>query len=147
MTDTIITSKIESVVSIKEVQTAYGLILYHNLEMENGDKISIGKKKEQQLGWELTYEITGDGQQEYDTARSVQKDGGNYTPNSTSNSTSNSTPNNTSNKTKKGDVQELIIRQSSLKAAVDYCDNDKCSPEEICETAEIFVNWVMKKEL
>ena len=28
--------------------------------MENGDKINIGKKKAQQVGWRLTYEIIGD---------------------------------------------------------------------------------------
>ena len=52
------TSKIKTVVSIKPHQTEkYGTTFYHNLEMENGDKINIGKKKEQKVGWELTYEI------------------------------------------------------------------------------------------
>lgn len=136
MTDTTITSKIKTIVNIKEYTNSYGTTLYHSLEMENGDKINIGKKKEQQVGWELTYEITGNGQQEYDTAKSIQKEGGNFVPNNTSS-------NNTS---KNYDVQELIVRQSSLKCAVDYCNNDKCSPEDICETAEIFAQWVFDKK-
>ena len=45
-------SKIKKVVSIKEWKSQNGVIHYHNLEMENGDKINIGKKKEQEPGEE-----------------------------------------------------------------------------------------------
>ncbi len=54
------TSKILSVDSVKEYSTNNRVIYYHNLQMENGDKINIGKNKTQQVGWELTYEIVGD---------------------------------------------------------------------------------------
>jgi len=63
------TSKIKSVDSIKP----WNEIFYHNLTMENGDKINIGKKKEQQVGWELNYEIT-DTSQEWNKAKSVRVD-------------------------------------------------------------------------
>jgi len=43
---------------------------YHDLVMENGDKINIGKKKEQEVGWELEYIIEGEGQ-EFNKAKSV----------------------------------------------------------------------------
>ena len=71
------TSKIKTVVEIKSHTNDYGETFYHNLEMENGDKINIGKKKEQLVGWELTYEVTGEGQ-EYNKAKSVQQE--NFTP-------------------------------------------------------------------
>ena len=44
-------------------------------------------------------------------------------------------------------VQELIVRQSSLKAAVDYSNGSTCSPEDICDTAEVFAKWVFKTKI
>ena len=61
------TSKIKEVVEVKPYNNDYGTTYYHCLVMDNGDKINIGKKKEQQIGWELTYEIVEKGQQEYQT--------------------------------------------------------------------------------
>lgn len=65
------TSKIKRVESVKPYNGQNGTIYYHLLEMENGNKINIGKKKELQVGWELAYEITEKGQQEYEKAKSV----------------------------------------------------------------------------
>ena len=48
---------------------------------------------------------------------------------------------------KDDNVQNLIVRQSSLKAAVDYCRGSSCSPEEICENAELFAEWVLGKKM
>tara|TARA_R100001129_G_scaffold101259_1_gene69319 strand:- start:150 stop:602 length:453 start_codon:yes stop_codon:yes gene_type:complete len=65
------TSKIKEV---KRVSEPYGKFntLYHHLVMENGDKIDIGKNKKQEVGMELTYEITGDvGQHPFTKAKSV----------------------------------------------------------------------------
>lgn len=64
------TSKVAEVVGTKP----WNDVTYHNLVMENGDKINIGKKKLLAVGDELNYEITGDGQQEYDKAKSVMVD-------------------------------------------------------------------------
>ena len=74
------TSKILSVDLVKEHSNSHGTTLYHNLQMENGDKINIGKKKTQQIGWELTYEIVGDKkddgtyQETYPKAKYAQKE-------------------------------------------------------------------------
>ena len=72
------TSKVKTITSVKPYNGQNGTVHYHNLIMENGDKINIGKKKEVQVGWELNYEIVGDQkedgtyQQEYPKAKSVQ---------------------------------------------------------------------------
>jgi len=65
------TSKIKEVIEVKEWGEGERKTFYHNLVMENGDKINIGKKKEQRPGWELTYEILEEGQQEYNKAKAV----------------------------------------------------------------------------
>lgn len=87
------TSKIQQVVNYKEYTTNnYGTTIYHNLILENGDKINIGKKKIQQVGWELTYEIIGDKkpdgtfQQEYPKAKPAQKDEFSQSNNNSNNS-------------------------------------------------------------
>ena len=124
------TSKIKTVVSIKPHQTQkYGTTFYHNLEMENGDKINIGKKKEQKIGWELTYEITEQGQQEYNKAKAVAPE--------SFNKSNNYTPSNSSN----DDRQLLIVKQSSIKAAVEF--DNQCTIEDMLKNAEIIKDWVM----
>jgi len=128
------TSKIKTVVSIKPHQTEkYGITFYHNLEMENGDKINIGKKKEQKVGWELTYEIEEQGQHEYNKAKAVAPE--------SFNKSNNYTPSNSSN----DDRQLLIVRQSSLTRAIEFMqlNNTKCTEDELLNQAETFVQWVM----
>ena len=41
-------------------------------------------------------------------------------------------------------VQDMIVKQSSLKAAVDYCKGDTCSTRDIIDYAEEFYLWVTK---
>ena len=41
---------------------------------------------------------------------------------------------------KSDDVQKLIVKQSSLKAAVDY--DNKCSTEDVLQNAQMFYEWV-----
>ena len=124
------TSKIKTVVSIKPHQTEkYGTTFYHNLEMENGDKINIGKKKEQKVGWELSYEITEQGQHEYNKARAVAPE--------SFNKSNNYTPSNSSN----DDRQLLIVKQSSIKAAIEF--DNQCTIEDMLKNAEIIKDWVM----
>jgi hypothetical protein len=132
------TSKIKTVVSIKPHQTEkYGTTFYHNLEMENGDKINIGKKKEQKVGWELTYEITEQGQHEYNKARAVAPE--------SFNKSNNYTPSNSSN----DDRQLLIVRQSSITRAIEFMqlNNTKCTKDELLNQAETFVQWVMGNDV
>lgn len=123
------TSKIKTVVSIKPHKNSYGETFYHNLEMENGDKINIGKKKEQQVGWELTYEITEQGQQEYNKAKAVAPESFNKSNNYTASNSSND------------DRQLLIVKQSSIKAAVEF--DNQCTIEDMLKNAEIIKDWVM----
>ena len=123
------TSKIKEVVSMKPHENSFGITLYHSLVMENGDKINIGKKKEQLVGWELTYEIVEEGQQEYNKAKAVQKE-------------QNFTKSFNTQSTKPDNVQDLIVKQSSLKAAVEFC-NKECTVEHIIANAEVFYDWVM----
>lgn len=69
------TSKVKNVASVKEWNSPNGVIQYHMVEMDNGDKINIGKKKILSVGDEITYEIIGDvGQHEYTKAKSVKKE-------------------------------------------------------------------------
>jgi hypothetical protein len=127
------TSKIKTVVSIKPHKNSYGETFYHNLEMENGDKINIGKKKEQLVGWELTYEITEQGQQEYNKAKAVAPE--------SFNKSNNYTPSNSSN----DDRQLLIVKQSSIKAAVEF--DNQCTIEDMLKNAEIIKDWVMGNDV
>jgi hypothetical protein len=64
------TSKIKNIVNTNEWKGSNGIVIYHNLEMENGDKISLGKMKKLEVGEELNYEITSTAQ-EYNKAKSV----------------------------------------------------------------------------
>jgi len=41
---------------------------------------------------------------------------------------------------KSDDVQKLIVKQSSLKAAVDY--DNKCSTQDVLQNAQMFYEWV-----
>ena len=41
-------------------------------------------------------------------------------------------------------VQKLIVKQSSLKAAVDYCSGGNFQPNEVLAIAREFVGWVME---
>ena len=128
-----ITSKIKEVVSVSEPYGKFK-VLYHKLIMDNEDKIDIGKQKEQQVGWELTYEIVEEGQQEFDKAKAVSPD---------------KFKSNGQTSYKKDDnVQELIVRQSSLRSSVEsHKGSHKVSDEEILKSAERFSNWVMGKEV
>ena len=43
---------------------------------------------------------------------------------------------------KPDNVQDMIVKQSSLKAAVEFCNKD-CTVEHIIANAEVFYDWVM----
>lgn len=66
------TSKVKFIAECKEYTNDYGTTYYHNIEMENGDKLNIGKKKPLEIGNLLNYEFVGDlGQHEYTKAKTV----------------------------------------------------------------------------
>jgi hypothetical protein len=129
MLKTIAVSKIKEVKSVSEPYGKYQTI-YHKLIMENGDKIDIGKKKKLEVGEELNYEITEEGQHPFNKAKSVWED----------------KSNNFSGGYKKDDsVQKLIVRQSSLKSAVDSCKGE--NHNHILKVAQIYVDWVMEDKM
>lgn len=128
------TSKIKTVVSSKPFTNSFGTTIYHSLEMENGDKINIGKKTEQKVGWELTYEITDSGQ-EYNKAKSAQKveapvsnNGGGFP-----------TPKNEG-------VQRMIVAQSSISSAVAFLrEQGLVEDSDVLALADKFFAFVIKK--
>ena len=139
------TSKIKEVVSVSEPYGQYK-VLYHKLIMENGDKLDIGKTKKQEVGYELTYEFTGDlGQHEFTKAKSVspmREEFNNYVKN-----------NEEDKMTKqewadRDERKELVYaRKAALDCATAYCDADKCSPEKILETANMFCTWIVSGQI
>ena len=129
------TAKITKVVGKKDFTNSYGTTIYHQLQMDNGDKIEIGKKKELKEGWELTYEVTDDGF-EYHKAKSVQPM---LQTTTTTNQTTQSNPSGLN-------VQNLIVAQSSLSSAVAFMENRTPSDsDDVLEVAEKFYKWVLTK--
>ena len=45
---------------------------------------------------------------------------------------------------KDDNVQKMIVKQSSLKSAVDFC-NEGCSVEDVIKVAQKFTDWVMQE--
>ena len=45
---------------------------------------------------------------------------------------------------KDDNVQKMIVKQSSLKSAVDFCSGGNCSPSDVIKVAQEFVDWVME---
>ena len=43
-------------------------------------------------------------------------------------------------------VQKMIVKQSSLKSAVDYCSGGNCSTSDVLKLAQEFVDWVMENK-
>ena len=98
------TSKIKRIESTNDWTGSNGTVHYHSLEMENGDKINIGKKSMRQVGEELHYEIT-DVSQEYNKAKSVNPEFNNQAHGQSNSGGLN--------------VSDSILYQSQLKAATE----------------------------
>ena len=135
----IMKSKIKEIVEINSYENSYGITYYHNLIMENGDMINIGKKKEQQVGWELDYEITDD-QQEFNKAKGIPLEQG-------ATETSEESVKPPYKQVTDDERQTLIIRQSSLTRAQEFYADGKdvmYSPEDVMKLAEKYENWVKR---
>ena len=66
------TSKVKTVHRCKEWGQGERKTFYHDIEMENGDKLNIGFKTQKQVGEELTYKFTDEvGQHEFTKAKTV----------------------------------------------------------------------------
>tara|TARA_R110000744_G_scaffold378122_1_gene493872 strand:+ start:9439 stop:9906 length:468 start_codon:yes stop_codon:yes gene_type:complete len=109
--------------------------------MEDGTTGNMFKKTDNPYigpGDEVQYTINAKG-----TFKVVRDEDGGYKPN---------TPNNnnfakSTNSTTLLSRDELIVRQTCIKAAVDFCKNANCSPEEVTENAQIFRDWVFTEKL
>lgn len=127
------TSKIKEVVRTKDYTGTHGTIIYHDLLMENGDKIQLGKKTLQKVGYELYYEIIDEGH-EYNKAKAIKPEevsGGQAT----------------SQQSKSGlDVQRAIIAQNALTNSVNYHSSTMVGgdTDAIIKTMEKFFNAVIE---
>ena len=96
----------------------------YQVSMANGDSPTFLAKGEfkKSIGQDITYEKN----EQYNTAKMIQ-DKPTFTPKS---------------QQKSDDVQTYIIRQSMLKAAVDYHAGQPVDVNDIMETARVFINFV-----
>jgi len=114
----------------------YGIMYKFEIEFENGDCGEYSSKSQDQnkfiVGNEADYEYIGG---KFPKVKPVW----NNQPMQTK-----ATP--TQNKPQaNNDVQDMIVKQSSLKAAVEFCDKN-CTVEDVIDNAEIFYKWVMTGE-
>ena len=112
-------------------QGKFGTMYKHEIAFENGDSGEYSSKDQYQtkfvVGQETEYEFT-DGK--YPKVKPIN----NWQPNAQA-----STP-----KQSKDDVQEYIIKQSTLKCATDYVIANGGDERKVIEVAEMFTNWVLK---
>ena len=126
------TSKVKKVVNVKLYNGANGTIYYHDLIMENGDKLNIGKKKQLQTGWEISYNIIGDQkddgtyQQEYPKAKSIQPQNGTY--NTRSKSTNS--------------VASFALSYAKDMAVAHINNGQKIDAKQVTQVASVFNQWL-----
>lgn len=112
----------------------FGLMYKHEITFDNGDAGEYSSKEQNQtkfvVGQETEYEFT-DGK--YPKVKPVN----NWQPNAQATSTP---------KQSKDNVQEYIIKQSTLKCATDYVIANGGDERRVIEVAEMFTNWVLKGE-
>ena len=126
------TDKVKKVTANGTWEGNFGMMYKFEVEFFNGDCGEYSSKSKDQTkfveGQEANYEFT-DGK--FPKVKPF------YAP----------PTNNVMTYRKDDNVQNLIVRQSSLKAAVDYCRGSSCSPEEVCENAQLFAEWVLEKNM
>ena len=125
-------SKVKSVQANGTWEGKFGMMYKNEVEMENGDIGEYSSKSQDKdkfnEGQETEYEFIGG---QFPKVKPVYNK-----PEFVSNGATKVNP----------DVQKLIVRQSSLKAAVDYCGDNSESPEECIAIADKFVAWVMNEK-
>lgn len=135
-------SKVKEVKATGTWQNKSGETMHrHDYEMEDGTKLQANHKSELpfKVGDNIEYEVKKEDPQ-YGKSGTVKKpEQGNY-------SGSNSSGGNDT-------VQLMIVRQSSLKVALDLirqnaiADDKKIAANDVMHLAELFTDWVMKPEL
>jgi len=119
-----LTGKIEAIEPMGEIQSKYGTLNKYRVTFESGDIVSFNAKGDfkKNIGDEVTYEKDikyGNGKLVYEKPQQFQPK-------------------------KTEDTQTYIIRQSMLKAAIDFhADNRGRTEHQILETAKYFVNYVI----
>tara|TARA_B100000424_G_scaffold225419_1_gene185566 strand:+ start:95 stop:520 length:426 start_codon:yes stop_codon:yes gene_type:complete len=112
-------------------QGKYGVMYKHEIAFENGDSGEYSSKDENQtkfvVGQKTEYEFI-DGK--YPKVKPIN----NWQPNAQASTL----------KQSKDDVQEYIIKQSTLKCATDYVIANGGDERKVIEVAEMFTNWVLK---
>lgn len=131
-------AKIKEVVRTKDHTNNYGTTVYHDLVMDNGDKIQIGKKSLQKVGWELSYEVIDEGQ-EFNKARSIKPEEVQGTNVFAKSNESFKTPVNGVN------VQNLIVAQSSVASACNFLRDKNADIEDILRYSGKIYEWVLSK--
>ena len=125
-------SKVTNVQASGTWEGKFGLMYKFEVEFENGDAGEYSSKSKDQnkflCGVETEYEYI-DGKFPKVKPVWVQNQ---QQINTGSNNQS----------TKLDNREELIVKQSSLKAAVEFCNKD-CTVEHIIANAEVFYDWVM----
>lgn len=111
----------------------FGLMYKHEIAFDNGDCGEYSSKEQNQtkfvVGQETEYEFT-DGK--YPKVKPIS----NWQQNN----------NSFQQKQSKDDIQEYIVKQSSLKCATDYVIANGGDERKVIEIAEMFTNWVLKGE-
>jgi hypothetical protein len=126
------TSKVKNIEFKQEWKGQNGSVFYHNLWLENGDIGQIGAKEKLPaklaIGSEITYTIETDERgSKIKLVNQKPSFGG-------------------SGYKKSPEDQKMIVKQSSLKAAIDYhvAFGGAKSQADVITTAEMFAEWVMK---
>ena len=126
-------SKVTNVQASGTWEGKFGLMYKFEVEFENGDAGEYSSKSKDQnkflCGVETEYEYI-DGK--FPKVKPV------WVQNQPQQATQ-------SNLQSNNNREEMIVKQSSLKAAVEFCDKD-CTIEQVLDNAEIFYNWVMTGE-
>ena len=126
-------SKVTSVQNNGTWEGKFGMMYKFEVEFEDGNAGEYSSKSQDQnkfvIGEEMEYEFT-DGhfpkvKPVYQQTQSFS--GGSYKKDDT--------------------VQKMIVKQSSLKSAVDYCSKGNCSPSDVVKVAQEFVDWVMEDKM
>ncbi len=123
-------SKVTNVQANGTWEGKFGLMYKFEVEMENGDTGEYSSKSKDQdkfvTGQEVDYEFIGGNFPKVKPVYQQPKSfGGGFKED----------PNR----------QKLIIRQSSLRSAVEYLKGAEASLEEVFEEAEKMINWVNEK--
>jgi hypothetical protein len=126
------TSKIKDIKFKQHWTRGEASIYYHDIWLENGDIGQIGTKEKLPaklaVGSEITYTIETDerGSKIKLVTQKPQFGGGGYK--------------------KSPEDQKMIVKQSSLKAAIDYhvAFGGAKNQQDVINTAEMFTEWVMK---